>query len=82
MPFPANLASLHRLIWLDCRLSRSGGVTVKDAAWELGVSIKTIRRDLNTLHCVLPMEWRTLDHGEKRWRYIPRRRRVFASWLD
>jgi DeoR family fructose operon transcriptional repressor len=46
---PSNLVAEARLQWLTERMRDSGAVSIADAAYELGVSEMTIRRDLAEL---------------------------------
>lgn len=60
--------------WLLLRMlcSHQHGLTVKALADELGVSSKTIRRDLETFQQAgFPLEEIAQDHGRKAWRISP-----------
>lgn len=57
--------------WMILRIlaSRHYGVTVKELAQELGVSEKTIRRDLQAFtEAGFPLEEKVVDHGRKKWK--------------
>ncbi len=62
--------------WLLLRIlsARHYGVTVKDLAAELGVSLKTVRRDLETLQAAaFPLEETVGEYGRKKWRIDAKR---------
>jgi len=57
--------------WMMLRIlsSRHYGVTVKELAEELGVSEKTIRRDLDAFsEAGFPLEETVVEHGRKKWK--------------
>lgn len=57
--------------WMMLRIlaNRHYGVTVKELAQELGVSEKTIRRDLQAFtEAGFPLEEQIVDHGRKKWK--------------
>lgn len=52
--------------------SRHYGATVQEMAQELGVSEKTIRRDLEAFQAAgIPLEEQVCEHGRKKWRLDP-----------
>ncbi len=60
--------------WILLRIlcSRRYGATVKEMAQEMGVSEKTIRRDLETFQrCGFPLQESVLDRGLKKWSITP-----------
>jgi len=60
--------------WILLRLlcARRHGATVREMAQEMGVSDKTIRRDLETFQRVgFPLKDSVGDHGRKKWRIEP-----------
>ena len=53
---------------LLCLLARRNGQSLKELAAEVGVNIRTIRRDLDTLRGAgFALEERVSDHGRKHW---------------
>ncbi len=57
--------------WIMLRIlsSRHYGVTVKELAEELGVSEKTVRRDLDAFsEAGFPLEETVVEHGRKKWK--------------
>ncbi len=63
---------VRQWILLKTLSSRRYGATVQEMARELGVSEKTIRRDLEAFKTVgLPLEEQTYEHGRKKWRLDP-----------
>ena len=59
---------MRQWLLLKTLSSRRYGVTVQEMADELGVNLKTIRRDLNTFKAVgLPIVETVADHGQKKW---------------
>jgi len=57
--------------WMMLRIlsSRHYGVTVKELAQELGVSEKTVRRDLDAFsEAGFPLEETVVEHGRKKWK--------------
>jgi proteasome accessory factor B len=65
-------ALLRQWILLKALSSRHYGATVKELAEEVGVSLKTIRRDLETFQAAgFPLEETVEDFGRKKWRLDP-----------
>lgn len=63
---------VRQWILLKTLSSRRYGATVQEMAAELGVSEKTIRRDLEAFKTAgLPLEEQTCEHGRKKWRLDP-----------
>lgn len=60
---------LRQWLLLKALSSRRQGITLREMAAETGCSLKTIRRDLNTLQRVgFPLAQIESDHGRKHWR--------------
>ena len=52
-------------------MSRRHGQTIKELAAEVGVNVRTIHRDLDTLRGAgFPLEERTSDYGRKHWKLV------------
>ena len=63
---------LRQWVLLKTLCARSEGATVKEMIATMGVSEKTIRRDLETFQKVgFPLEETVGDHGRKSWRIVP-----------
>jgi predicted DNA-binding transcriptional regulator YafY len=66
---PDHSPLVRQWILLRTLCGRSHGVTVKEMAAEMGVSEKTVRRDLDTFQRVgFPLTETIGDHGRKQWR--------------
>ena len=69
---PEESPLVRQWILLRTLCARRYGVTVKEMVDEMGVSDKTIRRDLETFQKAgFPLEETIGDHGQKRWRVDP-----------
>ena len=73
---------LRHLIPVDRALASADGAAVRELARDLGVSLKTIRRDLERLHEISPLVYWETARSKKWWQYADRRRRVFSAWTD
>lgn len=63
---------LRQWMLLEALSSRAGGATVLELVRELGVSEKTVRRDLGTFQKVgFPLQEHFGPHGRKAWRLEP-----------
>lgn len=61
-----------RLIGLYRRMSAIEGLTIRQAADEFGVSVRTIQRDFDALQeAMVPLVDEMSDGGEKMWRLMP-----------
>src|SRR5262249_4474207 len=61
-------ALVRQWLLLKTLSSRRYGVTVQEMAKELGVTEKTVRRDLDTFKSVgMPIEETVAEHGQKKW---------------
>ena len=68
-PVKHDIGTIDRQLRMLRQLSaRRLGVTVEELASEFGVSLKTIRRDLNRMREVgFPLDEKTEQHGRRRW---------------
>ena len=71
---PEQSPLVRQWILLRTLCARRYGATVKEMAQEMGVSDKTIRRDLETFQKAgFPLQETVGDYGRKRWRIDPAR---------
>jgi predicted DNA-binding transcriptional regulator YafY len=72
---------LRQWILLKALSSRRYGATVQELAEDVGVSLKTIRRDLKTFQAAgFPLEETVEDFGRKKWRLDPAKSQVGLSF--
>lgn len=81
-----NPQLLARFIAIDAALASRDGLHLGEMAGRLGISIKSVRRDLASLAALNPVVCRQVSaanrsrHSHRHW--YSNRRRVFAAWLD